>query len=118
MVNAFAAKRGLTASLDWFFGPVAFLSDKAPHWLEYQGTAWDAQMVWSQVLRVVLVAVVAVRAFWGVCFRETAFKRAQWPGTTHMRPRHCSTTGLGAAHEPLNPFEEHRPHSPKSLSDT
>jgi len=45
MVNAFAAKRGLTASLDWFFGPVAFLSDKAPHWLEYQGTAWDAQMV-------------------------------------------------------------------------
>ena len=32
-------------SIDWTAGPIALSTTKAPHWLEYNGEIWDAQIV-------------------------------------------------------------------------
>eukprot|EP00751_Fragilariopsis_kerguelensis_P001817 CAMPEP_0170822136 /NCGR_PEP_ID=MMETSP0733-20121128/43553_1 /TAXON_ID=186038 /ORGANISM="Fragilariopsis kerguelensis, Strain L26-C5" /LENGTH=394 /DNA_ID=CAMNT_0011184185 /DNA_START=1 /DNA_END=1186 /DNA_ORIENTATION=- len=36
---------GFPTSLDWTHGPVAFKASLAPHWLDYKGELWDAQLV-------------------------------------------------------------------------
>ncbi|KAL9191591.1 hypothetical protein ACHAXT_001297 [Thalassiosira profunda] len=33
------------ATLDWLFGPFALKASLAEHWLDYEGTSWDAQIV-------------------------------------------------------------------------
>lgn len=40
-----ATAEGPTKKLDWLFGPFAFKMNLANSWLQYEGTAWDAQMV-------------------------------------------------------------------------
>ena len=43
-LDSLGANIGLP-TIDWTMGPVAFATSEAPHWINYDGETWDAQLV-------------------------------------------------------------------------